>query len=841
MGTDKRPSRGERSGRYGSDGRRDDPEWYERRSRDVERDYDRRWGDDRHRERFDECSPERGRKRRNSDRSDDEYEGDYPDQDYKMEQEEESKTIMLRGLSLHVTEDDIRTALEQLQGPQPVDIRLMKKRTGISRGFAFVEFYHLQDSTRWMETNQNKLVIQGKSIAVHYSNRRQKFENWLCNACGLYNFRKRLKCFRCGAAKVEGESSGVNGLNVESQQPGDYTGDTIILRNIAPLSTVDGILNILAPYANLSAGNIRLIKDKQTGQNRGFAFVQLSSPLEASQLLTILQSLQPPLKLDGKTIGVDYAKSARKDSAQPDGIRASALSVASTAIAAAQWSSSQLQQGSGTTSDYITLPEGFAQQTQGQNYQVWQQQAEGLPPVIGDGLLGAAPGMKTLIPAATGVVISQTAQVYQPVIISQPAIQSHQLARVVDALQQAASVCTPSVVTSASSAVTTTVSAAPAASTSAVPDTSTYQYDESSGYYYDPQTGLYYDPSSQYYYNSETQQYLYWDSEKQTYVPVSADKSTEKTSTANATASSSATVTTSSKEPKEKKEKPKNKSAQQIAKDMERWAKSLNKQKESFKSSFQGLGLSKEEDKKESAAADAGFSLFEKKQFGGFEMPSLMTEQFKMAELETSVKSGLVAAYNGDSDPEEGSLDRAVDDEGKITDWKKMVCLLCRRQFPTKEALLRHQQLSDLHKQNLEIQRRSRLSEAELEELERKETELKYRDRAAERREKYGVPEPPAPKKKYYQPPTPTVSYEQPTKDGLTSDNIGNKMLQAMGWQEGKGLGRHQQGITTPISASLRTKGTGLGIKGSSYELSASDTYKDAVRKAMFARFTEIE
>ncbi|XP_023258200.1 RNA-binding protein 5-like [Seriola lalandi dorsalis] len=843
MGTDKRPSRGERNGRYGSDGRRNDTEWHERRSRDVERDYDRRWGDDRHRERFDERrdSPERGRKRRNSDRSDDEYDGDYPDQDYRMEQEEESKTIMLRGLSLHVTEDDIRTALEQLQGPQPVDIRLMKKRTGISRGFAFVEFYHLQDSTRWMETNQNKLVIQGKSIAVHYSNRRQKFENWLCNACGLYNFRKRLKCFRCGAAKVEGESPGVNGLNVESAQPGDYNGDTIILRNIAPLSTVDGILNILAPYANLSAGNIRLIKDKQTGQNRGFAFVQLSSPLEASQLLTILQSLQPPLKLDGKTIGVDYAKSARKDSAQPDGIRASALSVASTAIAAAQWSSSQLQQGSGATSDYITLPEGFAQQTQGQNYQVWQQQAEGLSPAVGDGLLGAAPGMKTLIPSATGVVISQTAQVYQPVIISQPAIQSHQLARAVDAVQQAASVSTASLVTPAGSTVATTVSAALSAPTSADPDSSTYQYDESSGYYYDPQTGLYYDPGSQYYYNSKTQQYLYWDSEKETYIPVPADTHTEQTSTTNAAASSSATVATSSKEPKEKKEKPKSKSAQQIAKDMERWAKSLNKQKETFKSSFQGFGPSKEEDKKESAAADAGFSLFEKKQMGCFEIPSLMNEQFKMPELETSTKSGLVAAYNGDSDPEEGSSDRAVDEEGKITDWKKMVCLLCRRQFPTKEAMLRHQQLSDLHKQNLEIQRRSRLSEAELEELERKETELKYRDRAAERREKYGVPEPPAPKKKFYQPPTPTVNYEQPTKDGLTSDNIGNKMLQAMGWQEGKGLGRHQQGITAPISASLRTKGTGLGIKGSSYELSASDTYKDAVRKAMFARFTEIE
>lgn len=53
----------------------------------------------------------------------------------------------------------------------------------------------------------------------------------------------------------------------------------IILRNIAPLTTVDAIMTVLSPYANLSANNIRLIKDKQTGQNRGFAFVQLSSPL----------------------------------------------------------------------------------------------------------------------------------------------------------------------------------------------------------------------------------------------------------------------------------------------------------------------------------------------------------------------------------------------------------------------------------------------------------------------------------------------------------------------------------------------------------------------------------
>uniref|UniRef100_A0A8C7EZB3 RNA binding motif protein 5 n=1 Tax=Oncorhynchus kisutch TaxID=8019 RepID=A0A8C7EZB3_ONCKI len=683
-----------------------------------------RWGEERHSERYDggerrgsRGSPEqRDRKRRNSDRSEDCYhsDGDYPEQEYREEpgEEKESKTIMLRGLSLHITEGDIRAALDQLEGPQPIDVRLMKKRTGISRGFVFVEFYHLQDATRWMETNQ---VASQSSVLDISSCIINKNDVTGCLQCGLYNFRRRLKCFRCGAAKAEGETN-TTGVT-EIQPSGDYYGDTIILRNIAPLTTVEAILTALAPYANLSPSNIRLIKDKQTGQNRGFTFVQTSfNFIDASQLLTILQGLQPPLKLDGKTIGVDYAKSALQLEAKQTGIHSAAAT--------------------------MTAPVSTATAT----------------------LSGLA-------------------------------------------------------------------------TDTAVPDTSTYQYDESSGFYFDPQTGLYYDPNTHYYFNSQTQQYLYWDSEKQTYVPASAADQTEQSANASAAASNEA------KESKERKqEKPKSKTAQQIAKDMERWAKSLNKQKENFKSSFQPVS---QEERKEAAAADAGFTLFEKKA-GSLEM--LMSEAVQRPEEQAptnSAKVGLVAAYSGDSDPEEGGAaepEHGGGEQDQLTDWKKMACLLCRRQFPNKDGLVRHQQLSDLHKQNLEVHRRSKLSEAELEEQERRETEMKYRDRAAERREKYGIPEPPAPKKKKFTAqPAPVINYEQPTKDGLNSDNIGNKMLQAMGWQEGRGLGRNQQGITAPIEAQLRAKGAGLGTKGSSYGLSASDTYKDAVRKAMFARFTEME
>ena len=61
--------------------------------------------------------------------------------------------------------------------------------------------------------------------------------------------------------------------------------------------------------------------------------------------------------------------------------------------------------------------------------------------------------------------------------------------------------------------------------------------------------------------------------------------------------------------------------------------------------------------------------------------------------ISETVKSGIVAAEYGedDSDPEEDIND-------KFTDLSIMACLLCKRQFPNKEALERHQKFSDLHK-----------------------------------------------------------------------------------------------------------------------------------------------
>ncbi|KAM7134253.1 RNA-binding protein 10-like [Macrochelys suwanniensis] len=295
--------------------------------------------------------------------------GDYRDQDYRPEPEEEQKAssiVMLRMLPQSASENDIRAQL-QAHGIQPREVRLMRnKASGQSRGFAFVEFNHLQDATRWMEANQHSLSILGQKVSMHYSDPKPKInEDWLCSKCGVQNFKRREKCFKCGVPKSEAEQKLPPGSRLEqlvalsgrelsqgllplpqpyqasvlsatqplaqvSEPCAENANDTIILRNLNPHSTMESILAALAPYAVLSASNVRVIKDKQTQLNRGFAFIQLATIVEAAQLLQILQALHPPLHIDGKTINVEFAKGSKRDMGSSDSNRISAASVAST-------------------------------------------------------------------------------------------------------------------------------------------------------------------------------------------------------------------------------------------------------------------------------------------------------------------------------------------------------------------------------------------------------------------------------------------------------------------------------------------------------------------------------
>lgn len=395
-----------------------------------------------------------------------------------------------------------------------------------------------------------------------------------------------------------------------------------------------------------------------------------------------------------------------------------------------------------------------------------------------------------------------------------------------------------------------------------MPDVSTYHYDEPSGYYYDPSTGLYYDPNSQYYYNSHTQQFLYWDSESFSYEPAKSNIPGAQVLPSTVVASSisvagtgmseivgeanNQTLGSLDDERKKDVKQDKVKVAKKIAKDMERWAKTLNQKKESAKNNWSTIEYSSSSSDNYQggggggtssstgggAAADAGYAILEKK---------TMTNTFQ--EDDDPSNNGLVAAYGGGSDTDE-EIEDVQQEEKQHTDWIKIACLLCKRQFPNKEALLRHQQLSDLHKQNLENWYQVR----GLDPNDPQQRNNKYRDRAKERRAKYGEPDLPQPnklKEKYLKTRvddgTPTVNYDEPTKAGIGSDNVGNKLLQKMGWSEGMGLGKTNQGRTSIIEAERRIPTAGLGAKTSSYNAAPGDTYKECVKKMMYARYQELD
>lgn len=87
---------------------------------------------------------------------------------------------------------------------------------------------------------------------------------------------------------------------------------------------------------------------------------------------------------------------------------------------------------------------------------------------------------------------------------------------------------------------------------------------------------------------------------------------------------------------------------------------------------------------------------------------------------------------------------------------------------------------------------------------------------------------------------SPARSYEEPTKAGIGEDNIGNKMLKAMGWSEGQGLGKSNTGTTSIVEVQRRVTSAGLGVRGATYGATAGNTYKESVKKAMHARYNEL-
>ncbi|KRY58405.1 RNA-binding protein 5 [Trichinella britovi] len=347
------------------------------------------------------------------------------------------------------------------------------------------------------------------------------------------------------------------------------------------------------------------------------------------------------------------------------------------------------------------------------------------------------------------------------------------------------------------------------------PNVSQFQYDQTSGYYYDPTTGLYYDSNSQYFYNNTTQQFLYWDSSYQTYLPVVSSQGED----AGVGEESSTTKDKKTAKPKQEKVKV----AKKIQKDMEKWAKALNHRKEAVlttsSSSSTKVVVAPEV---EAAAVAANLTIS-----AGTADPEFQLDHHQVMVIQQGAN---VTTSDVENPPKKSTSVELNFLKEPDVDWEKLVCLLCRRQFPTKDMLEKHQRLSEMHKSNL-AEKQGKLNKSRQLSASSAGT-TQYRDRASERRAKFGLDDQPHPnklKEKFLE----SLECTAVATHKPAVESIGSRLMRNMGWKEGQGLGKSNQGITNPIESERRVQGAGLGAPGSVYKANAGASYKEHVKAAL--------
>ncbi|XP_063216962.1 RNA-binding protein 5-like isoform X2 [Bacillus rossius redtenbacheri] len=620
-----------------------------------------------------------------------------------------SNTVIIRGLAQHITEHDIKEDIIKC-GLMPKDIRLIRRKdTGASRGFAFVEFNTKQEASRWIETKQGELILHDQYRAViHYSISVKCVNDWVCSKCGGHNFRRRDTCYKCCTSRLDSRDDAE-----EQDEVSRHPTHAILLRNLDILTTEETVKQALRNNPSLPMQHVlsvRLGRDPLTNTSLGMCYIECSSVANAINFYRILN--ESHLEIDGKRVLVSYCKvnDANSQSSCGEGILYSS--------AVTQYTESDIPRlAEYSASLYATTPQEHA--TYLQYYTEYFQNQ------VKEGGTISLPSQTQMDSVNAAAAVAQSA--IQQVLAAKGSKKGKGASVVDSAAYYAAS---PATISAAP-----TIAAAPVPATSVdtsvaqypTPDVSTYQLDKASGYYYDPQTGLYYDASSQYYYNSQTQQFLYWDCERHTYVAAPQSSQPSQPSQTPATTPSTPTATPAtapddadSKDDKKGKEKEKQdrvKVAKKVVKEMEKWARMLNQKKENAQQNLT-LASASLMQAKSSGTADIGYAVLERKDLQAAPVTSPRSLPFTLSDPEPSVLavqsrtaesgSSLVPRYGGGSDSEDGDDALTQLEDSQLTNWVKLACLLCKRQFPTKDALVRHQQLSDLHKENLAKWRLSR-------------------------------------------------------------------------------------------------------------------------------------
>ncbi|XP_066389824.1 SUPPRESSOR OF ABI3-5-like isoform X2 [Miscanthus floridulus] len=267
-----------------------------------------------------------------------------------------SATVVVKGLSLKTNDDDLYQILAQW-GPLR-SVRVIKERnSGMSRGFAFIDFPTVEAARRMMEaTGENGLEIDGRNVFFQYSKPtggmvgpslgQENFTrptyghrtaaapcDWICTICGCMNFARRTSCFQCNEPRTEDAlPADATGSTPHFGRRGSELGPThvLVVRGLDENADEEMLRYEFAKHAPIK--DIRLVRDKFTHVSRGFAFVHFHSVEDATKALEATNGIT--LEKNGQVLRVAYAKSTHgpvSGGSQSNSLAAAAIEAASFA------------------------------------------------------------------------------------------------------------------------------------------------------------------------------------------------------------------------------------------------------------------------------------------------------------------------------------------------------------------------------------------------------------------------------------------------------------------------------------------------------------------------------
>ncbi|KAL1066347.1 hypothetical protein V6Z11_D12G056400 [Gossypium hirsutum] len=272
-----------------------------------------------------------------------------------------SATVVVKGLSQKTTEEDLYQILAEW-GPLR-HVRVIKERhSGISRGFAFIDFPSVGAASTMMERiGDDGLVVDGRKLFFEYSSKPTggtggPFGNdnaaksghsvhrgitvpsdWMCTICGCVNFARRTSCFQCNEPRTDDAPAADISLSHSTSlgKKGTDSGPThvLVVRGLDENADEEMLRYEFSKHAPIK--DLRLVRDKFTHVSRGFAFVHFHSVADATKALEATNGTT--LEKNGQILRVAYAKSILGPGSGASGASQSS-SLAAAAIEAAAFS-----------------------------------------------------------------------------------------------------------------------------------------------------------------------------------------------------------------------------------------------------------------------------------------------------------------------------------------------------------------------------------------------------------------------------------------------------------------------------------------------------------------------